>query len=78
MGKGWQRIDDTIRGVWSNRCNVCGKKKDPQAMMTVNECVECFAESISIDQDLRAEVLALDGLPLSSVPLTAGRSRLYT
>jgi hypothetical protein len=78
MGKAWQRIDEGIRGVWSNRCNVCGKKKDPQAMMTVNECVECFAESIPNDKDIGAEVLALDGLPLSSAPLNPGRSSLYT
>lgn len=74
MDKGFKRIDDIIRGIWSSRCNVCGKKRDPQQMMTVNECVECFAMSIGIEADILNEMPALDGLPLSSVHDLAGRS----
>jgi hypothetical protein len=71
---GWKRIDDKVKGVWSYRCNVCGKKRDPQAMMTVNECVECFAESIGIEIDILNETPALDGMPFSSVRTSARRS----
>jgi hypothetical protein len=70
----YKRIDDYIRGIWSSRCNVCGKKKDPQEMMTVNECVKCFAESHGIEGDDITETPALDGMPLSSVHDLAGRS----
>jgi len=52
----YKRIDDIIKGIWSNRCNVCGRRVSPGHMMTVNECVRCFAESYDIEIDSLDEV----------------------
>ena len=58
----YKRIDDIIKGIWSNRCNVCGRRVSPESMMTVNECVRCFAESydIDIDDDVLSEMFMPD------------------
>jgi len=56
----YKRVDDIIKGIWSNRCNVCGRRVSPEFMMNINECVRCFAESYDIEEDIIVEVLAPD------------------
>jgi hypothetical protein len=59
----YKRIDDIIKGIWSNRCNVCGRRVPAECMMTINECVRCFAESYDIDEDIIDEISAPDRRP---------------
>ena len=65
----YKRIDDIIKGIWSHRCNVCGNRVSQEYMMTVNECVRCFAESydIDIDDDILSEMSVPDRRRLSSI-----------
>ena len=62
----YNRIDDTIKGIWSNRCNVCGRRVSPESMMTINECVKCFAGSHDIDNGTISEISVPDRQRVSS------------